>query len=156
MTTKTKTAFCWPVRIYYEDTDHGGVVYNANYLKFMERSRTELLRAQGLEQDSLINEHDLIFAVRSTHIDFLSPAKFNDQLLVTTEIESSNRLKVDFRQNIYRIVDQSFSAGFIDRQNLQNFEKLTAASVSVVALSAASMKPRRMPEQLFKELMREH
>ena len=154
-----KHCFCWPVRVYYEDTDHGGVVYNANYLKFMERCRTELLRAQGLEQDSLINEQDLIFAVRSTQIDFLSPAKFNDQLAVTTEVETASRLRVDFLQTVFRIqsTGESVPCGFVNGDEaFRNCEKLSKAKVSVVALSANTLKPRRMPEQIFKELMRGH
>lgn len=154
-----KHCFCWPVRVYYEDTDHGGVVYNANYLKFMERCRTELLRAQGLEQDSLINEQDLIFAVRSTQIDFLSPAKFNDQLAVTTEVERASRLRVDFLQTIFRVkpTKHIIPSGFVEKDAvLQHCDKLSEAKVSVVALSANTLKPKRMPEHIFKELMREH
>ena len=151
--------FCWPVRVYYEDTDHGGVVYNANYLKFMERCRTELLRAQGLEQDSLIINQDLIFAVRNTQIDFLSPAKFNDQLIVTAEVTSANRARVDFLQTIYRsnTANAGISPGFVIKDAFfDDSQKLTEASVSVVAASAEQLKPRRMPEAIFKELMREH
>lgn len=154
-----KNCFCWPVRVYYEDTDHGGVVYNANYLKFMERCRTELLRAQGLEQDSLINEQDLIFAVRSTQIDFLSPAKFNDQLIVTAEVASANKARVDFLQTIFRFAGSNgvVPHGFVEKNAVfHDCEKLSEANVSVVALGAKALKPRRMPEQIFKELMREH
>lgn len=150
--------FCWPVRIYYEDTDHGGVVYNANYLKYMERCRTELLRAQGLEQDSLIVNQDLIFAVRHTQIDFLSPAKFNDHLVVTAEIKKANRARVDFLQTIYRFNHASpIPQGFVEKAAVfHEANKLTEATVSVVALGANSTKPKRMPEPIFKELMREH
>lgn len=154
-----KNCFCWPVRVYYEDTDHGGVVYNANYLKFMERCRTELLRTQGLEQDILINNHDLIFAVRNTQIDFFSPAKFNDQLLVTAEITDSNRARLDFSQSIFRwkASDETPPVGFVNKTlAITNCETLSEASVSVVAASAAELKPKRMPVPLFKELMREH
>ncbi len=70
--------FVWPVRVYYEDTDSGGVVYYANYLKFMERARTEWLRARGFEQDVLLGEHRLMFAVRSLSVDYHRPARFND------------------------------------------------------------------------------
>lgn len=154
-----KNCFCWPVRVYYEDTDHGGVVYNANYLKFMERCRTELLREQGLEQDSLINNQDLIFAVRSTQIEFFSPAKFNDQLFVTAEIQKANRARVDFLQTIFRFKNTvpEIPAGFVNKDSVfHQCDRLSEASVSVVALGAKALKPKRMPESLFKELMREH
>ncbi len=71
--------FTFPVRIYYEDTDSGGVVYYANYLKFMERARTEWLRALGFEQDQLLEQEGVIFAVRSVTVDYNAPARFNDQ-----------------------------------------------------------------------------
>jgi len=117
------------------------------------------LRAQGLEQDSLINEQDLIFAVRSTQIDFLSPAKFNDQLFITAGISSANKARVDFLQAIYRCKqnNQIIPQGFIDKDAIfHQCEKLSEANVSVVALGAKVLKPRRMPEKVFKELMREH
>ena len=75
--------FLWPVRVYYEDTDSGGVVYYANYLKFMERARTEWLRALGFEQDQLIEEEGVIFAVRRAEVDFIAPGRFNDALQVS-------------------------------------------------------------------------
>ena len=76
--------FQWPVRVYYEDTDSGGVVYYANYLRFMERARTEWMRELGFEQDVLIREEGVIFAVRSAKVDYLRPALFNDELNVVT------------------------------------------------------------------------
>lgn len=81
-----KMNFEWPVRVYYEDTDSGGVVYYANYLKFMERARTEFLRQLGFEQDQLISQDNIIFAVRSVQLDYLSPARFNDQLIITAQL----------------------------------------------------------------------
>jgi len=77
--------YCWPVRVYYEDTDIGGVVYYANYLKFFERARTEWLRSVGLNQDTLAREQDLIFVVRRVALDFARPARLDDLLDVTVE-----------------------------------------------------------------------
>ncbi len=77
--------FSWPVRVYYEDTDTGGVVYYANYLKFFERARTEWLRSFGLNQDKLAQEEGLIFVVRRALLDFLRPARLDDMLEVTVE-----------------------------------------------------------------------
>ena len=79
------TTFVWPVRVYYEDTDTAGVVYYANYLKFMERARTEWLRNFGFEQDVLIHDEKVIFVVRSVAVDYHLPAVFNDALEVTAE-----------------------------------------------------------------------
>ncbi|MDH3769271.1 MAG: YbgC/FadM family acyl-CoA thioesterase, partial [Gammaproteobacteria bacterium] len=78
--------FSWPTRVYYEDTDAGGVVYYANYLRFMERARTEWLRAVGVEHDQLRAEHGIIFVVVSAEIQFQSPAKFNDALEVSVSV----------------------------------------------------------------------
>jgi len=94
------TSFDWLIRVYYEDTDAGGVVFYANYLKFFERARTEMLRAQGVEQDSLIEKDNTIFMVRSTQIDYLRPAKFNQQLLVHSEIVQIKKASLIFEQQV--------------------------------------------------------
>jgi len=94
--------FKWPVRVYYEDTDSGGVVFYANYLSFMERARTEYLRYFGFEQDQLIEHKNTIFAVRSVQLDYLSPAKFNDRLMVTAKITELKKASMLFEQKIYR------------------------------------------------------
>ena len=91
-------AFVWPVRVYYEDTDAGGVVYYANYLKFMERARTEWLRTRGFEQDVLIKEQDLVFAVRSLSIDYLRPARLDDLLQVRVTVSELRRASIVFEQ----------------------------------------------------------
>ena len=78
--------FTWIVNVYYEDTDAGGVVYHANYLRFMERARTEWLRSIGIEQDRLNKDHEIIFAVRKVIIDYIKPAVFNELLTVNSKI----------------------------------------------------------------------
>ena len=93
--------FSWPVRVYYEDTDSGGVVYYANYLKFMERARTELLRSVGYEQDQLQQELGIIFAVHSANIQYKKPARFNDELNVFTSITHIGKASINFKQSIY-------------------------------------------------------
>ncbi len=127
--------FEWPVRIYYEDTDSGGVVYYANYLRFMERARTEWLRALGFEQDQLIEEQGVIFAVRSVSVDYLRPARFNDALLVISEVVRVRGASIDFRQTIWRADEQ-----------------LTRGLVRVAALDAATMAPHRLPFKLLDQL----
>jgi tol-pal system-associated acyl-CoA thioesterase len=88
------------VRVYYEDTDSSSVVYYANYLKFIERGRSEFLRELGFEQDQLIHNQSIIFAVKSLNAEYLSPAKFNDLLIVDTEIEKSRHASLIFSQRI--------------------------------------------------------
>jgi len=148
--------YCWPVRVYYEDTDHGGVVYYANYLKFMERCRTEMFRARGLEQDQLIREQDLIFAVRHVDVDYLAPAKFNDCLLVTAQLAQVSRVRLRFKQSVFR----ANAAVVINSGEFVNGEKLKSeasllcdAEISIVSLSASQLRPKRIPNALFEELL---
>lgn len=130
------TLFHWPIRIYYEDTDSGGVVYYANYLRFFERARTEMLRSKGFEQDQLIAEQNLIFAVRSVQVDYLKPARFNEQLEVSTEISSIKRVSLYFEQTISR--DQ---------------QVLCKGSIRVVCLDAVNLKPKAIPDNLLQHLI---
>ncbi|RUO61863.1 tol-pal system-associated acyl-CoA thioesterase [Pseudidiomarina insulisalsae] len=91
--------FNWPIRVYYEDTDAGGIVYYANYLKFLERARTEWLRSYGIEQDTWLR-HRLGFVVRQVQMDLLRPARFNDELRVTVVVERLKRASVEFTQQV--------------------------------------------------------
>lgn len=95
-------AFTIPVRIYYEDTDAGGVVYYANYLKFLERCRTEWLRAIGHEQADLLRDPGIAFVVRSVNLEYLKPARLDDLLTVSLEVEKVARSQIFFRQHIRR------------------------------------------------------
>ena len=99
--TGALTQFSWPIRVYYEDTDAGGVVYHANYLKFFERARTEWLRALGFEQDQLKSEHGLLFVVHDLTLRFHAPARFNDQLTVTCDVLRARGASMDFRQQVH-------------------------------------------------------
>jgi acyl-CoA thioester hydrolase len=151
--------YCLPVRVYYEDTDHGGVVYYANYLKFMERCRTEMLRAKGLEQDQLIKDMDLIFAVRHAEVDYLSPAKFNDHLIVTAQVVQSSKVRVQFKQTIFHNggTELLTSGQFVNGDEVKNNNSLICdAKISVVSLSASQLRPKRIPNTLFEELLSEH
>ena len=133
-------AFVWPVRVYYEDTDAGGVVYYANYLKFMERARTEWLRTRGFEQDVLIKEQDLVFAVRSLSIDYLRPARLDDLLQVRVTVSELRRASIVFEQTINRV------------HNNDSEDILTIGQVKVVSLAATSFKPKPIPLALRKDL----
>jgi len=123
------SVFTWPVRVYYEDTDAGGIVFYANYLKFFERARTELLRATGLGQQGLLERQGVIFVVKNANIDFHAPARLDDELTVTTIIEKLGRASVQFTQQAWR------------GQVL-----LASASVKVGCIDAASMRPRSLPD----------
>jgi acyl-CoA thioester hydrolase len=125
-----ETPFRWPIRVYYEDTDAGGVVYHANYLRFLERARTERLRALGFELDELREREDILFVVRSMELDFLKPARFNEALWVTAEMEQIRSASIFFRQAIFR----------------GESELLCEARVRVVCLSAAAFRPKPVPD----------
>jgi acyl-CoA thioester hydrolase len=130
-------AFHWPVRVYYEDTDAGGVVYHARYLHFMERARTEWLRAIGFEQDRLRNEHAVLFAVRRMDIQFVSPARFDEELLVRTQLAGNGRASIDFEQQVLRAGDQS---------------PCCRAIVNVACIDAECFRPARIPSAILTAL----
>jgi len=98
--TEASALFSWPVRVYYENTDAGGVVYHSNYVAFMERARTEFLRSLGVELGALEREQRVLFAVRSMKIDFRSPARLDDLLDVTVDIKDSRPASLTFLQSI--------------------------------------------------------
>ena len=128
------SAFSWPARVYWEDTDAGGVVYYANYLKFMERCRTDWLRALGIDQSRLRAERQLQFAVISVAVDFLRPAVLNDEIVVTAELERFSGATISFKQTILRGETQ-----------------LIDASTRVACLDSGTLRPRAIPKDLFME-----
>ena len=140
--------FAIPVRVYYEDTDVGGVVYYANYLKFMERARTEWLRARGFEQDVLRANEGLIFAVRSATLQYLLPARFNDELAVSAQPTEITRATFTFAQRVCR-VDQR---ALVDIR--PNNQVLCEGEIKIACLDADTLRPRRLPEAFLKELTR--
>jgi len=127
--------FSWPVRVYYEDTDAGGVVFYANHLKFFERARTEMLRAMGYEQDELIANEGIIFVVRSVQVDYLSPARFNELLQVTAKLGQAKKTSFTFEQTITR-----------------DDEVLCKGNIRIACLDVQTMRPKAIPETLFKTL----
>ena len=122
------------LRIYWEDTDAGGVVYYANYLKFMERCRTEWLRALGMDQQRMRIERRLQFAVVDLTVDFLRPAVLDDEITVTAALERLGGATIAFRQEIWR--------GDV---------QLIDADTRVAFLDSATLKPRAIPKDLFSE-----
>jgi acyl-CoA thioester hydrolase len=99
----TLPAFHWPVRVYYEDTDTGGVVYYANYLKFFERARTEWLRAAGIDQQRISEIERVMFVVKSAAVDYHAPAKLDDELKLTVVVERLGRASMQFFQQAWRL-----------------------------------------------------
>ncbi|MFV2057376.1 MAG: tol-pal system-associated acyl-CoA thioesterase [Thiohalomonadales bacterium] len=132
--------FTLPVRIYYEDTDCGGVVYHSNYLKFMERARTEWLRHLGLEQDMLATELGIIFAVRSVRVEFIKPAKFNQLLHVSAVVEKMAPASIYLYQKIMTEISGLSTL-------------LCEAWVKIACITVGEFKPVRIPEVVKKEIM---
>lgn len=128
-------AFSWPTRVYWEDTDAGGVVYHAQYLAFLERARTEWMRAQGYGQELLRIEYGLVFAVRAMQLDFLKPARLDDALAVSVGLQECRRASAVFTQAIVRAGD-----------------RLLTAQVRVAALDADGFRPRPIPPPLYDQL----
>lgn len=122
------SVFTWPVRVYYEDTDAGGIVFYANYLKFFERARTEWLRAAGIGQQDLIASDNAGFVVKSATIDYHAPARLDDEITLTLTIEKLGRASVQFAQKAYK--------GDL---------LLAEASVKVGCVDLASVRPRSLP-----------
>ncbi len=130
MANEMPSVFSWTVRVYYEDTDAGGIVFYANYLKFFERARTEWLRAAGVSQQALLQEHGAIFVVKHTSVDYHAPARLDDVLNLTLSIEKLGRASVLFSQQAW--CGESL---------------LASASVKVGCVDAASLRPRPLPDE---------
>jgi acyl-CoA thioester hydrolase len=125
------------IRVYYEDTDSGGVVYYANYLKFIERARSEYLRELGFEQDALILQNNVIFAVRRVEADYQAPAKFNDLLNVETCVDKIGKARLYFSQKITHC-----------EQNRVLFK----AKITLACLRADSFKPCAIPNMILEKI----
>ena len=153
--------FVWPVRVYYEDTDSGGVVYYANYLKFMERARSEWLRSLGVEQDELVVRERIIFAVRAVQVDYLRSARFNDVLWVTAEIAERGRASLSFSQQVMRPgnderhqVPQDMDTADFAALTGDKSKLLCSGQVRIACLDAVTMRPRPIPSPLLAEISR--
>ena len=135
MNIKSENVFLWPIRVYYEDTDAGGVVYHANYLKFMERARSEWLRSLGIEQDELRDNDGVIFAILSAQVDYLLPAKFNDELFVSSEVIKKGKASITIEQEIVR-----------------ETQVLCKGIIKVATLDGQSFRPKAMPDEVYKKI----
>ncbi len=127
--------FAWPVRVYYEDTDAQGVVYYANYFRFMERARTEWLRSLGVDMVRLQDEERRIFVVAEVQTKFHAPARLADDIVVTAGLNSQTRVSFDIEQKIYR--------------ESTDGDMLVSGIVKAAYLDADTMRPQRIPSSLF-------
>ncbi len=126
------------MRVYYEDTDSAGVVYYANYLKFMERARTEWFRSLGFEQDLLSKEEGVVFAVRSVHIEYLRPAHFNELLEVTATITEQGPMSCTFEQAVRRAGPKP--------------ESVSRGVVRIACLDASTLTPHLIPQPIVEAM----
>lgn len=127
--------FEWSIRVYYEDTDAQGVVYYANYFRYMERARTEWLRSLGVDQAKLLNEDRRMFVVTDSNAAFLAPAKFNDEVIVTARLSGLSRATFEIEQNIYH--------------NSLEGKLLVRGGVKAAFLNADTLRPLRVPAEFF-------
>lgn len=125
--------FHWPVRVYYEDTDTGGIVFYANYLKFFERARTEWLRTAGIGQQALAMTEQILFVVKRSHVDYHAAARLDDELLISVEVEKLGRASVNFLQQAWRRQDDAH-------------ELLCSAAIRVGCVDAQSLRPTAIPD----------
>jgi acyl-CoA thioester hydrolase len=129
---RARETFRFPVRVYYEDTDAAGVVYYANYLKFMERARTEWLSALGFDLAAIEREHGIVFVVHRVEVDFRAPAQLSDRLDVTMTLTELGRASIDADQDVRR-----------------GNEILTRARVALACINPSTRRPARIPAPLF-------
>ncbi len=135
------SAFRWPLRVYYEDTDAGGIVFYANYLKFFERARTEWLRTAGISQQMLSNETGCIFVVKNSSIDYHAPAKLDDSLEISVQVKKLGRASVEFIQEAWST-------------NHREPVHLCTGSVRVGCVDKISMRPVQIPSTVFQQISR--
>lgn len=128
--------FSWTIRVYYEDTDTGGVVFYANYLKFFERARTEWLRAAEIGQQALAETDHAMFVVKSTAVDYHAPAKLDDELKLTVKVERLGRASVQFLQEAWRI-------------NTSEPQLLVTGRIKVGCVDTRSFRARGIPDHVL-------
>jgi acyl-CoA thioester hydrolase len=135
--------FIWPLRVYYEDTDAGGVVFYANYLKFFERARTEWLRAAGIEQNVLADTERILFVVRSTGVDYHAPAKLDDELKLSVVVERMGRASVHFVQEAWR-------------EGKGAPQLLATGRIRVACVDADLFRPTAIPDSVLAKIQAPH
>jgi len=131
MAAEMPSVFTWTVRVYYEDTDAGGIVYYANYLKFFERARTEWLRSLGICQQDLLDQEGAAFVVRSASVEYIAAARLDDELKLLLTVEKLGRASIQFAQ-----------------QAMRGDVLLSSASVKVGCVDKSTMRPRSLPDSV--------
>jgi acyl-CoA thioester hydrolase len=132
------SAFVWQARVYWEDTDAGGIVYYANYLRFLERARSEWLRRRGVSQRALAEQPGVVFSVVGLEVQYRRPARLDDLIAISCQPTQCGGASLDFEQSIWR----ESAAG----------ELLLSATVRIACLDVQSLKPRRLPAVIVQEL----
>ena len=136
------SSFSWASRVYWEDTDGGGIVYYANYLRFLERARTEWLRSLGFAQSALAAEPGIVFTVVSLNIDYRRPARLDDELVITCQPAADGAASIRFTQRIFRC---GADASVTEEETAR---LLVEASVRVACVDARTLRPKRLPDFL--------
>lgn len=144
--------FVWPARVYYEDTDSGGVVYHSKYLNYMERARTEWLRSKGFELDQLHEHQGIMFVVRSVQIEFNHSARFNQLLDISLCLLNTGKASLVLEQNIKAVSGQCAKNKAIDQTNRNPDKLLVTAQVKIACVNTKSFKPTSIPEAILKEI----
>jgi acyl-CoA thioester hydrolase len=150
--------FSWKIRVYYEDTDAGGVVFYANYLKFFERARTEWLRAMGVGQHALAADEGIIFIVKSTTVDYLAPAQLDDVLELTVGIEKIGRASVSFMQEAWRLDSAGMQEKLLARGAINVVCVKAEPSISAgdapadPSRQAANFRPTAIPQSILNSI----
>lgn len=130
-----KQTFDWAIRVYIEDTDLGGVVFYANYLKFFERARTEWLRSLGVSQQSLIDGHGVVFIVTKASVEYRSPARLDDEIRLTVSVERAGRASVQFLQEAWR-----------------GTTLLASGQIRVGCVNMADLRPEAIPAEMLEKI----
>ena len=136
--------FSWPLRVYYEDTDAGGVVFYVNYLKFFERARTEWLRAKGYSQQQLVNDKGLIFVVKAASVDYMAPARLDDELRVSVAIKELRNASLTLTQQVWRV------GKLVDQPQL-----LATGQVTIVCVNAETIRPQPIPAEMVEQIKKD-
>jgi acyl-CoA thioester hydrolase len=151
--------FTWPLRVYWEDTDAGGIVFYANYLKFMERGRTEWLRALGIAQSTLRAQTGGMFVVRSTQLDYLQPARLDDLLIVTASVVEKSRITLTIGQEIRLLPNETMHKQLLNQERLMlTTSELSAlplvchGNIRIAWVDAATLKPTRIAQHVLEVL----
>lgn len=149
-----RTAFDWRLRVYYEDTDTGGVVFYANYLKFFERARTEWLRAAGVGQQEMTEQHGAMFIVKSTALDYHAPARLDDELLISVVVQKLGRASVHFLQQAWRL--PAGGAPLPLQQTIMPPQLLCTGRIKVGCVGTTSFRPEVVPEHVLNKIRLRH